>query len=70
VGQNTADVEAKIDGNDLQVAFNAKYVLDVLGIIGADEVTLGFTGPLNPGMIKPVGKDDYLYIIMPVRVAM
>jgi DNA polymerase-3 subunit beta len=70
VGQNTADVEAKIEGNDLQVAFNAKYVLDVLGIIGTDEVTLGFTGPLNPGMIKPVGKDDYLYIIMPVRVAM
>jgi len=31
---------------------------------------LGFTGPLNPGLIKPVGNDTYLYIIMPVRVAM
>ena len=70
VGQNIADVDARIEGNDLQVAFNAKYVLDVLAIIGSDEVTLGFTGPLNPGVIKPVGKDDYLYIIMPVRVAM
>ena len=36
----------------------------------SDEVQLGFTGPLNPGLIKPVGKDNYLYIIMPVRVAM
>jgi DNA polymerase-3 subunit beta len=70
VGQNVAGVEAKIDGQDLQVAFNSKYLLDVLGIIGSNEVQLGFTGPLNPGLIKPVGNDSYLYIIMPVRVAM
>ncbi|HET9847191.1 MAG TPA: DNA polymerase III subunit beta [Candidatus Dormibacteraeota bacterium] len=70
VGQNVADVDARIEGQDLQVAFNSKYLLDVLGILGTDEVQLGFTGPLNPGLIKPVGKDDYLYIIMPVRVAM
>jgi len=70
VGNNVAGVEAKIEGQDLQVAFNSKYLLDVLAILGSDEVQLGFTGPLNPGLIKPVGKDDYLYIIMPVRVAM
>ncbi|HEX3629230.1 MAG TPA: DNA polymerase III subunit beta [Candidatus Dormibacteraeota bacterium] len=70
VGQNVSTVDAKIEGNDLQVAFNSKYLLDVLGIIGSDEVQLGFTGPLNPGLIRPVGKDNYLYIIMPVRVAM
>src|SRR5207253_1253655 len=70
VGQNVAAVEARIEGQDLQVAFNSKYLLDVLAIIGSEEVQLGFTGPLNPGLIKPVGKDNYLYIIMPVRVAM
>jgi DNA polymerase III subunit beta len=70
VGQNVAAVDAGIEGQDLQVAFNSKYLLDVLGIIGSDEVQLGFTGPLNPGLIKPVGKENYLYIIMPVRVAM
>jgi DNA polymerase-3 subunit beta len=70
VGQNVADVEARVEGQDLQVAFNSKYLLDVLAILGTEEVQLGFTGPLNPGIIRPVGKDDYLYIIMPVRVAM
>ncbi|HEY0492123.1 MAG TPA: DNA polymerase III subunit beta [Candidatus Dormibacteraeota bacterium] len=70
VGQNIADVEAKVDGQDLQVAFNSRYLLDVLAVLGTEEVQLGFTGPLNPGIIRPVGKDDYLYIIMPVRVAM
>ena len=70
VGNSVAGVEARVEGQDLQVAFNSKYVLDVLGIIGSEEVQLGFTGPLNPGAIRPVGRDDYLYIIMPVRVAM
>jgi DNA polymerase III subunit beta len=70
VGNNIAGVEAKVDGQDLQVAFNSKYVLDALSIIGSEEVQLGFTGPLNPGAIRPVGRDDYLYVIMPVRVAM
>ncbi|TME47290.1 MAG: DNA polymerase III subunit beta [Chloroflexi bacterium] len=70
VGQNVSTVEATIEGQDLQVAFNSKYLLDVLAIIGSEEVQLGFTGPLNPGLVKPVGKDNYLYIIMPVRVAM
>ncbi len=70
VGQNIAEVEAKVEGADLQVAFNAKYVIDVLSVIGSDEVRLGFTGALNPGIIRPAGRDDYLYVIMPVRVAM
>jgi DNA polymerase-3 subunit beta len=70
VGQNVAAVEAKVEGQDLQIAFNSKYVLDVLSILTADEVELGFTGPLNPGIIRPRGQEDYLYIIMPVRVAM
>jgi DNA polymerase-3 subunit beta len=70
VGNNVATVDATVEGQDLQVAFNAKYVLDALGIIGSEEVQLGFTGPLSPGAIRPVGRDDFLYVIMPVRVAM
>jgi len=70
VGNSVAGVEARVEGQDLQVAFNSKYVLDALSIVGSEEVQLGFTGPLNPGAIRPVGRDDYLYIIMPVRVAM
>ncbi len=70
VGGNTAEMEAEIEGEELQVAFNARYLLDVLQVIGSEEVTLSFTGPLSPGVVKPVGREDYLHIIMPVRVAM
>ena len=70
VGDSKAEMTANIDGTDIQIAFNARYVLDALGVIGEDEVELLFDGPLSPGLMRPPGKDHYLYVIMPVRVAM
>jgi DNA polymerase-3 subunit beta len=61
---------ADVDGSDIQIAFNARYVLDALGVLGEEEVELLFDGPLSPGLMRPRGKDHYLYVIMPVRVAM
>jgi len=58
---------ADVDGSDIQIAFNARYVLDALGVIGEDEVELLFDGPLSPGLLRPPGKEHYLYVIMPVR---
>jgi DNA polymerase-3 subunit beta len=70
VGSSQASVAADIDGADIQIAFNSRYLLDVLGLIGSEKVTLGFNGPLSPGLVRPTGRDDYTYVIMPVRVAM
>jgi DNA polymerase III sliding clamp (beta) subunit (PCNA family) len=39
-------------------------------VMGTDEVELLFDGPLSPGLLRPPGKEHYLYVIMPVRVAM
>ncbi|MDP9325596.1 MAG: DNA polymerase III subunit beta [Candidatus Dormibacteraeota bacterium] len=70
VGSSEASVSAEIDGADIQIAFNSRYLLDVLALVSTEKVTLGFNGPLSPGVVKPAGKDDYTYVIMPVRVAM
>jgi len=70
VGDSKAEMAADVDGSDIQIAFNARYVLDALGVIGEDKVELLFDGPLSPGLMRPPGKDHYLYVIMPVRVAM
>jgi len=70
VGDSRAEMTADVDGSDIQIAFNARYVLDALGVIGEDEVELMFDGPLSPGLLRPPGKEHYLYVIMPVRVAM
>src|SRR5713101_4059433 len=70
VGDSKAEMAADVDGSDIQIAFNARYVLDALGVMGTDEVELLFDGPLSPGLLRPPGKEHYLYVIMPVRVAM
>jgi DNA polymerase-3 subunit beta len=70
VGDSQADVDANVEGGDIQIAFNARYVLDALGVVGDDRVEMQFNGPLSPGLIKSPETDEYLYVIMPVRVAM
>ena len=70
VGDSQAEIDAGVEGAEIQIAFNARYVLDALGVIGEDKVELQFNGPLSPGLIRMPGKDDYVYVIMPVRVAM
>src|SRR5207248_2531246 len=70
VGDSKAEMTAEVDGSDIQIAFNARYVLDALGVIGENEVELLFDGPLSPGLMRPPGKEHYQYVIMPVRVAM
>ena len=70
VGDSKAEMPAEVEGSEIQIAFNARYVLDALGVIGEDQVELLFDGPLSPGLIRPPGKEHYLYVIMPVRVAM
>jgi DNA polymerase-3 subunit beta len=69
VGDDEAPLTASVQGDDVQIAFNARYVLDALAVLDSDEVQLSFNGALHPGVIRPVGRDDYLCIIMPVRVA-
>lgn len=68
VGENESVLEAKIQGEEQEIAFNFRFLLDFLNSISAEQVSLEMTGPLNPGVFKPVGDDSFLHIIMPVRV--
>jgi DNA polymerase III subunit beta len=70
VGDSRAELDANVDGPEVQIAFNARYVLDALGVVERDQVELKFDGPLSPGLITAPNGEDYLYVIMPVRVAM
>jgi DNA polymerase-3 subunit beta len=69
VGDNADSIEATVTGSPTAIAFNARYLIDVLGALGADEAALELSGPLAPGVIRGVGKDDYVHVIMPVRTA-
>ena len=70
VGDSRAELPAEVDGSEIQIAFNARYIVDALAVLGGEQVELRFDGPLSPGLIKLPGSDDYQYVIMPVRMAM
>ena len=67
VGDYTGDVEASIEGDATTIAFNARYLNDVLGNVQADRFALELNGPLSPGVFRPVGDDAYVHVVMPVR---
>ncbi|MEK7595261.1 MAG: DNA polymerase III subunit beta [Patescibacteria group bacterium] len=69
-GENRSSVDAKIDGGDIEVAFNSKYILDALSNIKADGFVFSCSdkiGPGMPGVLKPVGRDNHTYLIMPLQ---
>lgn len=68
VGSVEEQVAATLDGEPLQIAFNARFILDFLEVVGTDEVVIEFTGALNPGTLKPAARDDYLYVLMPMQI--
>jgi len=58
----------KGEGKAAQIAFNAKYLADCLSALSCEEISFTMTESLKPGVIRPEGSDDYLHVIMPVRV--
>lgn len=68
VGDNVGEIDAKVAGEASKIAFNSKYLTDVLGVVKQAEVSLETTTPSSPGVIRPVGDDSYVYVVMPMFV--
>ncbi|MGQ9683806.1 MAG: DNA polymerase III subunit beta [Anaerolineae bacterium] len=68
LGSNTSDLEATIEGSDIEIAFNAKYLIDVLEVIDSAEVALETSLATSPGVIKPVGDESFMHVIMPMHI--
>ena len=68
VGDTVASIDAIVEGENAQIAFNAKYLQDVLGVLGTAQLTLELTSPSRPGVVRPVGAEGYTYVIMPMHV--
>ncbi|QQG40737.1 MAG: DNA polymerase III subunit beta [Candidatus Levyibacteriota bacterium] len=67
-GENTVTVEAKVTGDDNEIAFNARYLLELLGTIEEEEMVVEMTNPTSPGVFKIKGDPTFLHLIMPIRV--
>jgi DNA polymerase-3 subunit beta len=67
IGDHVGQVEAAVEGDGTTIAFNARYLADVLTNVDAEQFALELNGPLSPGVFKPVGDDRYVHVVMPVR---
>lgn len=69
VGENKIEFETKVDGEGGDIAFNSRFLLELLNNFVGDELIFEMTGSLNPGVFRPAKDESYLHIIMPVRVS-
>jgi DNA polymerase-3 subunit beta len=67
-GNSESFVDASIAGGELQIAFNSRYLSDVLGVLKHGTVTLGLNGANQAGVVRPSGGDHYSHVIMPMVI--
>ena len=67
VGDNEGQLGAAVEGEDAKIAFNSKYLTDVLDVLNG-EVAMEVSSPSSPGVLKPVQGDDYVHVVMPMFV--
>ncbi|MBC7263863.1 MAG: DNA polymerase III subunit beta [Chloroflexi bacterium] len=69
LGDNVGEIEASVEGEPIEIAFNAKYLIDVLSVLSSPQVVLETTTASSPGVIKPVDSEDFIHVIMPMHIA-
>jgi DNA polymerase-3 subunit beta len=68
IGEDTGEIDTVVQGAEAKIAFNGKYLMDVLSVLKENQVAIEMTTPSSPGVFKPVGADNYLHVIMPMFV--
>jgi DNA polymerase-3 subunit beta len=69
VGEHRGEIDVKVEGEASKIAFNSKYLQDVLEVLaGVEQVQLETTSPSSPGVIRAVGDERYVHVVMPMFV--
>jgi DNA polymerase-3 subunit beta len=69
IGSVEEKVAIELEGEDMQIGFNSKYLIDALRVLDCDDVYLDLTTSVNPCIIRPIGQNDYTYLVLPVRLS-
>jgi DNA polymerase-3 subunit beta len=68
IGDNRGELDVTMEGEAAKIAFNSKYLQDVLQVLDVSQVALETTNPSSPGVLRPVGQDNYVHVVMPMFV--
>jgi DNA polymerase III subunit beta len=68
LGEVREELDSEYNGDPIAIGFNPKYVVELLTQMGGDQISISLGSELDPGLFKPVGGDDYLGVVMPMRI--
>ncbi len=68
VGNNEGEIDAVVTGEEAKIAFNSRYLMEVLNVLNTDRVAIETSSPSAPGVLRPVGDDRYVHVVMPMFV--
>ena len=68
VGDASEAMPAPFSGEPLEIAFNPEFLIAGIESIDSEELVLRLTSPLRPGLLQPVERDDFSYLVMPIRL--
>jgi len=68
LGDNEGKIDAAVEGDESKIAFNSKYLSEVLDVLGSGEIALETTTSSSPGVIRPLSKEGYVHVVMPMFV--
>ena len=68
IGDNLGEVDATVEGEADKIAFNSKYLQDFLAVVGDGRIALEMSGPSRQGVLRPMGDDSYVHVLMPMVV--
>ncbi|HOW13029.1 MAG TPA: DNA polymerase III subunit beta [Candidatus Pacearchaeota archaeon] len=67
IGEYNSKLPVKIMGENIEVCFNYKFLIDGISNIKSSEIILELNGDDGPAILKPVGDDTYIYVVMPIK---
>lgn len=67
VGQYQSDIKGKVKGEPVEISFNHRFLLDGLLQIKSSEIAFELNGDSGPGLLKPVGDETFIYVVMPIK---
>ncbi len=67
VGESVQNIEAVLEGGNISISINHRYFTDCFQSITTDSISLGFSGPAKPVVVKGIGDQSFLYIVMPMN---
>jgi DNA polymerase-3 subunit beta len=68
MGDSVGELDANVEGDPITIAFNVRFLIDVLSVVDSAQVVLETSNAGRPGVLRPLGSEDFVHVIMPMHI--